>query len=82
MGKINMGIFYGKKYNSGNRTFSLENGENFIEGTGHHLIPMTKFNKWVCPLLWLLPSNVNGMITLWSKPALGAGVMEIFNRPI
>ena len=29
-----MGIFYGKKYNSGNRTFSLENGENFIEGTG------------------------------------------------
>ena len=35
MGKINMGIFYGKKYNSGNRTFSLENGENFIEGTGH-----------------------------------------------
>ena len=34
MGKINMGIFYGKKYNSGNRTFSLENGENFIEGTG------------------------------------------------
>ena len=34
MRKINMGIFYGKKYNSGNRTFSLENGENFIEGTG------------------------------------------------
>ena len=37
-GKINMGIFYGKKYNSGNRTFSLENGENFIEGTGHVLV--------------------------------------------
>ena len=37
MGKINMGIFYGKKYNSGNITFSLENGENFIEGTGHIL---------------------------------------------
>ena len=35
MGKINMGIFYGKKYNPRNRTFSLENGENFIEGTGH-----------------------------------------------
>ena len=34
MGKISMGFFYGKKYNSGNRTFSLENGENFIEGTG------------------------------------------------
>ena len=27
--------FYGKLYNSRNRTFSLENGENFIEGTGH-----------------------------------------------
>ena len=39
MGKINMGIFYGKKYNSGNRTFSLENGENFIEGTGPILQP-------------------------------------------
>ena len=35
MGKINIGIFYGKLYNSRNRTFSLENGENFIEGTGH-----------------------------------------------
>ena len=34
MGKINMGFFYGKKYYSCNRTFSLENGENFIEGTG------------------------------------------------
>ena len=34
MGKINMGIFYGKKYSPCNRTFSLENGENFIEGTG------------------------------------------------
>ena len=38
MGKINMGIFYGKKYNSGNRTFSLENGENFIEGTGQYIL--------------------------------------------
>ena len=37
MGKIDMGIFYGKKYNSRDRTFSLENGENFIEGTGHGL---------------------------------------------
>ena len=34
MGKINMGFFYGKLYYSRNRTFSLENGENFIEGTG------------------------------------------------
>ena len=34
MGKLNMGIFYGKKYSPRNRTFSLENGENFIEGTG------------------------------------------------
>ena len=34
MGKINMGFFYGKLYNSRNRTFPLENGENFIEGTG------------------------------------------------
>ena len=40
MGKIIMGIFYGKKYNSGNRTFSLENGENFIEGTGP---PLNKY---------------------------------------
>ena len=39
MGKINMGIFYGKKYNPRNRTFSLENGENFIEGTGPFGIP-------------------------------------------
>ena len=46
MGKINMGIFYGKKYNSGNRTFSLENGENFIEGTGH-----TANLKFLNPLL-------------------------------
>ena len=37
MGKINMGIFYGKKYNPRNRTFSLENGENIIEGTGQCL---------------------------------------------
>ena len=34
MGKINMGFFYEKLFNSRNRTFSLENGENFIEGTG------------------------------------------------
>ena len=41
MGKINMGIFYGKKYNPRNRTFSLENGENFIEGTGPWLYDQT-----------------------------------------
>ena len=34
MGKINMGFFYGKLFNSRNRTFSFENGENLIEGTG------------------------------------------------
>ena len=28
-------FFYGKLFNFRNRTFSLENGENFIEGTGH-----------------------------------------------
>ena len=33
---INMGIFYGKLYYSRNRTFSLENVENFIKGTGHN----------------------------------------------
>ena len=38
MGKINMGFFYGKLFNSRNRTFSFENGENFIEGTGHCII--------------------------------------------
>ena len=39
MGKINMGFFYGKLFNSRNRTFSLENGENFIEGTGRYFGP-------------------------------------------
>ena len=51
MGKINMGIFYGKKYNSGNRTFSLENGENFIEGTGHGLficLKLLNYSKFKC----------------------------------
>ena len=38
MGKINMGFFYGKLYNSRNRTFSLENGENFIERTGQCML--------------------------------------------
>ena len=37
MGKINMGLFYGKLFNSRNRTFSLENGEIFIEGMGQEL---------------------------------------------
>ena len=35
MGKIDMGIFYGKLYNSHNRTFSIINGEKFIDETGH-----------------------------------------------
>jgi hypothetical protein len=34
MGKNNMGFFYGKLYNSCNRTFSVGNGEKFIGGTG------------------------------------------------
>ena len=34
MGKINMRFFYGKLYHSCNRTFSLGNGENFIDETG------------------------------------------------
>jgi hypothetical protein len=34
MGKIDMGIFYGKLYNSHNRTFSIINGEKFIDETG------------------------------------------------
>ena len=45
MGKINMGIFYGKKYNPRNRTFSLENGENFIEGTGPAYWQKTRENS-------------------------------------
>jgi hypothetical protein len=36
-GKNQYGIFYGKLLDSHNGTFSLENGENFIEGTGHWL---------------------------------------------
>ena len=34
MGKNIMGFFYGKLYNSCNRTFSVGNGEKFIGGTG------------------------------------------------
>ena len=37
MGKIDMGIFYGKLYNSRNGTISLKNRENFIEGRGLEL---------------------------------------------
>jgi len=44
MGKNYMGFFYGKKYNSGNGTFSLETGENFIEGTGLYLFLFSFFN--------------------------------------
>ena len=46
MGKINMGFFYGKLFNSRNRTFSFENGENFIEGTGLGL--GTNSNQCIC----------------------------------
>ena len=37
-GKNQYGIFYGKLYNARNRTFSLENGENFIERTGQCML--------------------------------------------
>ena len=43
-----MGIFYGKKYSPCNRTFSLENGENFIEGTG----PSYKRGKYILFYAW------------------------------
>ena len=39
MGKNNMGFFYGKLYNSCNRTFSVGNGEKFIAGTGLIVLP-------------------------------------------
>ena len=44
MGKNYMGFFYGKKYNSGNGTFSFETGENFIEGTGPYIWIFTEKN--------------------------------------
>ena len=50
MGKINVGIFYGKKYNPHNRTFSLEKGENFIEGTG----PGSEWQKYQALLLTMV----------------------------
>ena len=53
MGKINMGFFYGKLYNSRNRTFSLENGENFIEGTGPYYGISFVSTFFPCLSLWL-----------------------------
>ena len=53
MGKNNMGIFYGKKYNPRNRTFSLENGENFIEGTGHGWVSNPIMDSFCTPTPWL-----------------------------
>ena len=35
MGKIDMGIIYGKLYNSQTRTFLIRTGEKFIDETGH-----------------------------------------------
>ena len=37
MGKIDMGIIYGKLYNSQTRTFLIRTGEKFIDETGHCL---------------------------------------------
>ena len=55
MGKNYMGFFYGKKYNSGNGTFSLETGEIFIEGTGLGLkvlvLIVSKPNFWKFAIL-------------------------------
>ena len=34
MGKIDMGIIYGKLYNSQTRTFLIRTGEKFIDETG------------------------------------------------
>ena len=45
MGKINMGFFKGKLYHSCNRTFSLGNGENFIDETGPCLLVDLKKGK-------------------------------------
>ena len=44
MGKNNMGFFYGKLYNSCNRTFSVGNGEKFIGGTGLGCLVKNEFN--------------------------------------
>ena len=91
MGKINMGILYGKKYNPRNRTFSLENGENFIEGTGllqgtlcDTGIPHTFYGGNICSVIQVR----NVFIQLYpkaltkkrrdSQPFVGADKMEAF----
>ena len=58
MGKNNTGFFYGKLYNSCNRTFLVGNGEKFIGGTGQCQCCPTFFESdvksieghdhWVC----------------------------------
>ena len=53
MGKINIGFFYGKLFNSRNRTFSLENGENFIEGTGQ-VCQNLDFHTYILDVLHIL----------------------------
>ena len=63
-----MGILYGKKYNPRNRTFSLENGENFIEGTGQCLSvsvqePRKTSTKKAVFLVIVSKSVLEGVIT-------------------
>ena len=48
---INMRIFYGKLCYSHNRTFSLENVENFIKGTGHNWRFKSQFPHSSCTTL-------------------------------
>ena len=43
MGKINMGFFYGKLYNSCTRTFSIRTGEKFIDETGQYVYAIWAF---------------------------------------
>ena len=40
MGKNCMGFFYGKKYNSGNGTFSLETGENQCDKCPQYIVKL------------------------------------------
>ena len=40
--KIDMGIIYGKMYNSQTRTFFIRTGEKFIDETGHNKGALTQ----------------------------------------
>ena len=61
MGKNNTGFFYGKLYNSCNRTFSVGNGEKFIGGTGPWPVP---------PMMGFFPINKKVQFTKWEKNKL------------